>query len=81
MALAYIGYLMVAALMAVIISKRMSAFAALIIVPLVFGTIACVMNDTSPLVMGKFVVDATKGMNYDFDGAFRPDDKVHRQAR
>ena len=70
MALAYIGYLMVAALMAVIISKRMSAFAALIIVPLVFGTIACVMNDTSPLVMGKFVVDATKGMASNFSLLF-----------
>ena len=66
MELAYIGYLMIAVLMAAIISKRMSAFAALIIVPLIFGTIACSMNGVSPLAMGKFIVDATKGMASNF---------------
>lgn len=70
MTLAYIGYLMIAVLMAAIISKRMSAFAALIIVPLIFGTIACSMNGVSPLAMGKFIVDATKGMASNFSLLF-----------
>lgn len=70
MTLAYIGYLMIAVLMAAIISKRMSAFAALIIVPLIFGTIACSMNGVSPLAMGKFIVDATKGMVSNFSLLF-----------
>lgn len=70
MTLAYIGYLMIAVLMAAIISKRMSAFAALIIVPLIFGAIACSMNGVSPLAMGKFIVDARKGMASNFSLLF-----------
>lgn len=70
MYLAYIGYAMIAVLMALIISKRMSAFAALIIVPLVFGVIACLASGMPILDMGDFIVDSTKGMASNFSMIF-----------
>lgn len=70
MYLAYIGYAMIAVLMALIISKKMSAFAALIIVPLVFGVIACIASGMPVLEMGDFIVDSTKSMASNFSMIF-----------
>lgn len=70
MYLAYIGYAMIIVLMALIISKRMSAFAALIIVPLAFGALACAISGTSFLEMGDFIVTSTKSMASNFSMIF-----------
>ena len=70
MNLAYIGYAMIVVLMALIISKRMSAFAALIIVPLAFGAVACAVTGTSFLEMGDFIKDSTKSMANNFSMIF-----------
>lgn len=70
MTLAYIGYLMIAVLMALIISKKMSAFAALITVPMVFGVISCAVSGMNPLDLGSAVVDSTKSMAGNFSLLF-----------
>lgn len=56
--LAYIGYVMIAVLMAIIITKKLSPFAALTIVPLIFGGVACVVNGVGVLEMGSYVKDS-----------------------
>ena len=58
MTLAYIGYIMIAVLMAIIITKKLSPFAALTIVPLVFGAVACVVNGVGILELGGYVKDS-----------------------
>lgn len=54
-ALAYIGYVMIAVLMIIIIKKKLSPFAALTIIPLIFGVIACVVNGVSVLELGDYI--------------------------
>lgn len=56
-ALALIGYLMILVLMITIITKKMSAFSALILIPLVFGIIACIHNGESPFALGGYIGD------------------------
>lgn len=55
--LALIGYLMIFSLMVIIITKKMSAFSALILIPLVFGIIACIYNGENPFVLGSYISD------------------------
>lgn len=60
--LALIGYLMIFSLMVIIITKKMSAFSALILIPLVFGIIACIYNGENPFVLGSYISDGIAGI-------------------
>lgn len=59
MTLAYMGYLMIAVFMILIMTKKMSAFTSLLLVPLVFGAIVCAMNGVPILEVGNY---AAKGI-------------------
>lgn len=62
MVLAYMGYAMIAILMGLIITKKTSPFAALMLVPIVFGTIISLMNGTNVLELGTYSKDSIKSM-------------------
>ncbi|MBQ7796167.1 MAG: citrate transporter [Lachnospiraceae bacterium] len=66
MTLAYLGYAMIAVLMVLIVTKKMSPFAALMSVPLVFGAIACVINGVSIMELTTYCTDSMKGMASNF---------------
>lgn len=62
MYLAWMGYLMIVTFMVLIMSKKLHAFNALLLVPVVFGLIACVISGTPVLEVGEFCGDGIKSM-------------------
>lgn len=62
MYLAWMGYLMILTFMILIMTKKLHAFNALLLVPVIFGVIACIIAGVPVLEVGNYCADGIKSM-------------------
>lgn len=62
MYLAWMGYLMIITFMVLIMTKKLHAFNALLLVPIIFGVIACAIKGVPVLEVGNYCADGIKSM-------------------